>query len=126
MKVKIENSWKHELKKIFDSRFFYTITKAIKKEYKSNEVYPKGSDIFNAFNLCPFDKLKVVIIGQDPYHGPNQADGLAFSVSSNQKIPPSLLNIHKEISSDLDESFNYFGDLSYRINTIWFGWKVFF
>ena len=93
MKVKIENSWKRELKKIFDSRFFYTITKAIKKEYKSNEVYPKGSDIFNAFNLCPFDKLKVVIIGQDPYHGYGQANGLCFSVNSNIKIPPSLKNI---------------------------------
>ena len=112
MKVKIENSWKRELKKIFDSRFFYTITKAIKKEYKSNEVYPKGSDIFNAFNLCPFDKLKVVIIGQDPYHGYGQANGLCFSVNSNIKIPPSLKNIYKELKFNYsDFTFND-GDLS--------------
>lgn len=112
MKVKIENSWKRELKKIFDSRFFYTITKAIKKEYKSNEVYPKGSDIFNAFNLCPFDKLKVVIIGQDPYHGYGQANGLCFSVNSNIKIPPSLKNIYKELKYNYsDFTFND-GDLS--------------
>ena len=112
MKVKIENSWKRELKKIFDSRFFYTITKAIKKEYKSNEVYPKGSDIFNAFNLCPFNKLKVVIIGQDPYHGYGQANGLCFSVNSNIKIPPSLKNIYKELKYNYsDFTFND-GDLS--------------
>ncbi|MAR85118.1 MAG: uracil-DNA glycosylase [Cytophagia bacterium] len=112
MKVKIENSWKHELKKIFDSRFFYTITKAIKKEYKSNEVYPKGSDIFNAFNLCPFDKLKVVIIGQDPYHGYGQANGLCFSVNSNIKIPPSLKNIYKELKYNYSDFTFKDGDLS--------------
>ena len=112
MKVKIENSWKRELKKIFDSRFFYTITKAIKKEYKSNEVYPKGSDIFNAFNLCPFDKLKVVIIGQDPYHGYGQANGLCFSVNSNIKIPPSLKNIYKELKYNYSDFTFRDGDLS--------------
>ena len=112
MKVKIENSWKRELKKIFDSRFFYTITKAIKKEYKSNEVYPKGSDIFNAFNLCPFDKLKVVIIGQDPYHGYGQANGLCFSVNSNIKIPPSLKNIYKELKYNYSDFTFKDGDLS--------------
>ena len=112
MKVKIENSWKRELKKIFDSRFFYTITKAIKKEYKSNEVYPKGSDIFNAFNLCPFNKLKVVIIGQDPYHGYGQANGLCFSVNSNIKIPPSLKNIYKELKYNYSDFTFKDGDLS--------------
>ena len=112
MKVKIENSWNHELKKIFTSRFFYTITEAIKKEYKSNEVYPKGSYIFNAFNLCPFDKLKVVIIGQDPYHGFGQANGLCFSVNSNIKIPPSLKNIYKELKNNYSDFTFKDGDLS--------------
>ena len=112
MKVKIENSWNHELKKIFTSSFFYNITEAIKKEYKSNEVYPKGSDIFNAFNLCPFDKLKVVIIGQDPYHGFGQANGLCFSVNSNIKIPPSLKNIYKELKNNYSDFTFKDGDLS--------------
>tara|TARA_B100000214_G_scaffold159946_1_gene114781 strand:+ start:481 stop:1143 length:663 start_codon:yes stop_codon:yes gene_type:complete len=112
LKVKIENSWKHELKKIFTSRFFYNITEAIKKEYKSNEVYPKGSNIFNAFNLCPFDKLKVVIIGQDPYHGFGQANGLCFSVNSNIKIPPSLKNIYKELKNNYSDFAFKDGDLS--------------
>ena len=83
MKVKIEKTWERELNKIFNSNFFKDLTNNIRNEYKNFDIYPPGKDIFNAFNLCPFDKINVVILGQDPYHGINQANGLCFSVKYN-------------------------------------------
>ncbi len=101
MDVKIEESWKKVLSDEFNSEYFNRITEFIKNEYKSTLVYPPASKIFQAFNLCPFEKVKVVILGQDPYHGPNQAHGLSFSVEKGQPKPPSLINIYKELESDL-------------------------
>ena len=101
MDVKIEESWKKVLQKEFDEKYFEDLTGFVKSEYKKSTVYPPAKFIFNAFELTPFDKVKVVILGQDPYHGPNQANGLAFSVNDEVKIPPSLVNIYKEIESDL-------------------------
>jgi len=101
MDVKIEESWKQRLTKEFDKDYFIKLTDFVRDEYKSTTVYPPGKLIFNAFNLCPFDKVKVVIIGQDPYHGPGQAQGLCFSVNDGIPFPPSLVNIFKEIQEDL-------------------------
>ena len=101
MDVKIDPSWKERLKEEFDKDYFIRLTEFVKQEYKVTTVYPPGSLIFNAFNLCPIDRLKAVIIGQDPYHGPGQAHGLCFSVLDGVEFPPSLINIFKEISSDL-------------------------
>jgi uracil-DNA glycosylase len=101
MEVKIETTWKAKLREEFEKEYFIKLSEFIKNEYKSNIVYPPGSLIFNAFNLCPFDKVKAVIIGQDPYHGPGQAHGLCFSVRDSVSFPPSLLNIFKEIELDL-------------------------
>ena len=81
MDVKIEESWKKELAKEFEKDYFIKLTEFVREEYRTTKVYPPGNLIFNAFNLCPFDKVKVVIIGQDPYHGPGQAHGLCFSVN---------------------------------------------
>ena len=91
--VKIEQSWKALLQEEFDKPYFAELTEFVRAEYKSYRIYPPGSQIFNAFNLCPFDKVKVVIIGQDPYHGPGQAHGLCFSVQEGVEPPPSLKNI---------------------------------
>jgi uracil-DNA glycosylase len=101
MDVKIEESWKIRLKEEFHKDYFLKLTAFIKEEYKTKTIYPPGSLIFNAFNLCPFDKVKAIIIGQDPYHGPGQAHGLCFSVRDGVGFPPSLLNIFKEIESDI-------------------------
>jgi len=101
MDVKIESTWKVKLKDEFDKDYFIKLSEFIKEEYKTKTVYPPGSLIFNAFNLCPFEKVKAVIIGQDPYHGPGQAHGLCFSVKDGVGFPPSLINIFKEIESDL-------------------------
>jgi uracil-DNA glycosylase len=102
MDVKIENSWKtHLLQDEFDQPYFKSLTDFIRNEYQQQTVYPKGSLIFNAFNQCPFDQVKVVIIGQDPYHEPGQAHGLCFSVQDGVSLPPSLQNIFQEIQSDL-------------------------
>ena len=102
MKVKIDSTWEKELIEVFNSDFFIELTKNVRNEYKKYKVFPQGKNIFNAFNLCPFDELKVVILGQDPYHGPGQAHGLSFSVEKDRKIPPSLRNIYKELSNDLN------------------------
>ena len=99
--VKIEDSWKKLLIEEFDKPYFKEMAEFIRNEYKSKTIYPKGKDIFNAFNLTPVNKVKVVIIGQDPYHGANQAHGLCFSVLKGVKIPPSLRNIYKEINADI-------------------------
>ncbi len=99
--VKIEPGWKKVLQKEFDESYFEMLTKFVKEEYKNSVVYPPAKFIFNAFELTPFDKVKVVILGQDPYHGPKQANGLAFSVNDGITTPPSLVNIYKEIETDL-------------------------
>lgn len=101
MKVNIEPSWAETLKGEFDKDYFVRLTQFVREEYNNNTCYPPGNEIFNAFNLCPVDKVKVVIIGQDPYHGPGQAEGLCFSVKTGIDLPPSLVNIFKEIKADI-------------------------
>ncbi len=101
MEVKIEQSWKTKLNNEFESDYFIKLSAFVKSEYQSGPVYPPGSLIFNAFNMCPFQSVKAVIIGQDPYHGPGQAHGLCFSVRDDVGFPPSLVNIFKEIKMDL-------------------------
>ncbi|HUX57625.1 MAG TPA: uracil-DNA glycosylase [Bacteroidales bacterium] len=111
MDVKIDNSWKTKLKDEFDKEYFANLSEFVKDEYKHKTVYPPGSLIFNAFNLCPFDKVKAVIIGQDPYHGSGQAHGLCFSVRDGVSFPPSLINIFKEIEMDMGISRPRTGNL---------------
>lgn len=111
MDVKIEPSWKLKLKDEFEKEYFIKLSEFVKNEYKSNTIYPPGSLIFNSFNLCPFDKVKAVIVGQDPYHGQGQAHGLCFSVRDGISYPPSLINIFKEIESDLKISRPKSGNL---------------
>ncbi|MCX6302932.1 MAG: uracil-DNA glycosylase [Bacteroidia bacterium] len=101
MDVLIESSWKSRLSPEFEKEYFIRLSEFVKDEYRTKTIFPPGSLIFNAFNLCPFDKIKAVIIGQDPYHGPGQAHGLCFSVRESVEFPPSLVNIFKEIESDL-------------------------
>lgn len=101
MDVKIEESWKVLLKDEFEKPYFSELIHFVKNEYASNRIFPQGKLIFNAFNHCPVDKTKVVILGQDPYHGPGQAHGLSFSVPEGIEQPPSLQNIFKEIHNDL-------------------------
>lgn len=112
MKVKIEKSWLNELDYIFKKNFFINLIHKVKEEYKSYEIYPEGKNIFNAFELCPFNNVKVVILGQDPYHGKNQANGLSFSVNKNINIPPSLKNIFKELKHNYPDIKFKDGDLS--------------
>lgn len=112
MDVKIEPSWKNVLQPEFEKPYFETLTSFVKKEYQSQQVFPPGNELFNAFNLCPFESVKVVIIGQDPYHGPGQAHGLCFSVRDGVKFPPSLRNIFKEINNDLGVAVPESGDLT--------------
>ena len=101
MSVKINESWKKLLDSEFNSEYFKNLIAFIKEDYSKSTCYPKGSQIFNAFDFCPINDLKVVIIGQDPYHGVDQANGLCFSVNKGISHPPSLINIFKEIQSDL-------------------------
>ncbi len=103
MEVKIDPLWKEVLKDEFGKDYFKTLAKFVRSEYKHAIVYPPPKDIFRAFNLCPFDKVKVVILGQDPYHGPGQANGLCFAVGEKVPLPPSLQNIFKEIEHDLGQ-----------------------
>lgn len=112
MDVKIEPSWKDVLKSEFEKPYFLQLADFVKNEYQTQMVFPPGKEIFNAFNLCPFDKVKVVIIGQDPYHGPGQAHGLCFSVRDGVDFPPSLRNIFKEIHNDLGAPVPLSGDLT--------------
>ena len=100
MNVQIEESWKKRLATEFEKPYFAQLIEFVRHEYQTTVCYPPGKLIFNAFNLCPFDKVKVVIIGQDPYHGPGQAHGLCFSVNDGVPFPPSLQNIFKEIQND--------------------------
>jgi len=101
MDVRIESSWKARLENEFNKPYFTKLSGFVKNEYATKTVYPPGALIFNAFNTCPFDKVRVVIIGQDPYHGVGQAHGLCFSVREGVDLPPSLINIYKEIENDL-------------------------
>ena len=100
MQVKIEESWREVLQPQFDSVYFEMLTTFVRRAYQTTTVYPPGSKIFEAFNRTPFDKVKVVILGQDPYHGPNQAHGLCFSVQDGIQPPPSLINIYKELQKE--------------------------
>jgi len=101
MDVRIEESWKKRLEGEFHKEYFTKLAEFVKEEYRTKTIYPPGSLIFNAFNLCPFERVKAVIIGQDPYHGPGQAHGLCFSVREGVGYPPSLVNIFREIETDL-------------------------
>lgn len=112
MNVQIEPSWKEQLAPEFEKPYFGQLTGAVRQEYQAGTCYPPGKLIFNAFNLCPFDQAKVVIIGQDPYHEPGQAHGLSFSVQEGVMFPPSLQNIFKEIEQDLGTPVPKSGDLS--------------
>ncbi|KAA6336502.1 Uracil-DNA glycosylase [termite gut metagenome] len=112
MNVQIEESWRLRLQPEFEKDYFRILTDFVKSEYQQYTIYPPGKLIFNAFNLCPFDKVKVVIIGQDPYHGPGQAHGLCFSVSDGVPFPPSLVNIFKEIKNDIGTDAPRIGDLT--------------
>jgi uracil-DNA glycosylase len=112
MNVQIEPSWKQYLQPEFETSYFKQLTDAVRQEYKNGPCYPPGHLIFNAFNLTPFDKVKVVIIGQDPYHEPGQAMGLSFSVPEGVIMPPSLVNIFKEIHDDLGKPMPTNGDLT--------------
>ena len=103
MDVQIAESWKKRLAAEFDKEYFAQLVNFVKSEYTNYRVFPKGRQIFSAFDYCGFDELKVVIIGQDPYHGEGQANGLCFSVNDGVKMPPSLVNIFKEIKDDLDK-----------------------
>ena len=111
MNVQIEESWKTHLEPEFEKDYFRTLTEFVRSEYSQYQIFPPGKLIFNAFNLCPFDKVKVVIIGQDPYHGPGQAHGLCFSVNDGVAFPPSLVNIFKEINNDLGKPVPTSGNL---------------
>ena len=114
MDVKIEESWKRELATEFDKDYFRKLTDFVRAEYLSGRaIYPKAKNIFNAFNLCPIDNVRVVIIGQDPYHEPGQAMGLCFSVPTGVANPPSLQNIYREIESDLGRPSSTNGDLTH-------------
>lgn len=113
MDVKIESSWKEALKDEFQKSYFEQIVMSLKHEKASGKIiYPPGNLIFNAFDKTPFDKVKVVILGQDPYHGPGQAHGLCFSVQKGVKPPPSLVNIYKEMNTDLGIPIADTGDLT--------------
>jgi len=101
MDVKIEESWKKQLQEEFEKPYFKQLTNFVRSEYTSQIIYPPAKLIFNAFDQCPFENIKVVILGQDPYHGPGQAHGLCFSVNDGIDFPPSLRNIFKEIQNDL-------------------------
>lgn len=113
MEVKLEPSWKSALEGEFDKEYFTKLASFVKNEYQTETVYPAPKFIFRAFELTPFDNVKVVILGQDPYHGPGQANGLSFAVNDGVTLPPSLRNIFQEVESDLGKSIeNRSGDLS--------------
>jgi len=116
MDITIEASWKKVLSTEFEKPYFHELTKAVKQEYTSHTCYPKGKAIFSAFDACPFRDVKVVILGQDPYHGINQANGMCFSVQKGIALPPSLVNIYKELVNDIGISYPQHGDLSHWAN----------
>lgn len=110
--VKIDPTWKKALESEFNKAYWKSLTKNIRHQYETVIVYPRARNIFHAFDLCPLDKVKVVIVGQDPYHGFNQANGLSFSVNDGMALPPSLKNIYQEINNDLGIVPSSSGDLS--------------
>jgi uracil-DNA glycosylase len=111
MEVSLEGSWKQRLEKEFDKPYFHELVTFVKNAYSSQVCYPLGKNIFNTFESCPFENVKVVILGQDPYHGPGQAHGLSFSVPEGIKPPPSLVNMFKEINRDLNIEIPKSGNL---------------
>ncbi|MBR9853969.1 MAG: uracil-DNA glycosylase [Algicola sp.] len=113
MDVNIEPSWKTQLQHEFEKPYFKELAAFVRQEYQQGTCYPKGKDIFSAFDHCPFQETKVVIIGQDPYHGPNQANGLCFSVKDGIPHPPSLVNIFKEIKVDTGKPYPESGNLEH-------------
>lgn len=112
MNVQIESTWRQVLSPEFEKPYFLRLTEFVRGEYRATTCYPPGKSIFNAFNLCPFDQVKVVLIGQDPYHEPGQAVGLCFSVNDGIPYPPSLQNIFKEIQADLGGAVPSTGNLT--------------
>lgn len=110
--VQIEDSWKSALKDEFAKPYWANLTEFVRSEYLSKTIYPPAKMVFHAFNACPIDKIKVVIVGQDPYHGPSQANGLSFAVNDGIPLPPSLKNMYKEIRNDLKIEPLQSGDLS--------------
>lgn len=113
MEVRLEESWKKQLEDEFEKGYFIELTKFVRESYRTNIVYPPPKNIFRALELTPFDRVKAVILGQDPYHGRGQANGLSFAVGSDVKIPPSLQNIFKEIESDVGQKLIHTnGDLT--------------
>ena len=113
MDVKIEASWKEVLKDEFDKDYFIRLVQFVKEDYTKHTVFPKGKDIFNAFEFCPFQAVKVVVLGQDPYYGEGQAHGLCFSVPDGVASPPSLVNIYKELNSDIGKAIPKSGNLEH-------------
>lgn len=111
MDVTISPSWRKALQAEFDAPYFSQLVTFVHDEYRQHRCYPPGSQIFNAFNLCPYEEVKVVLLGQDPYHGPGQAEGLCFSVADGVLFPPSLRNIFKEISEDIGTPIPQSGSL---------------
>ncbi|MBR5843249.1 MAG: uracil-DNA glycosylase [Bacteroidaceae bacterium] len=111
MNVRIEESWKTRLQEEFDKPYFANLTQFVRNEYASGVVYPPGNEMFAAFDACPFEQVRVVILGQDPYHEPGQAHGLCFSVNDGVQFPPSLVNIFKEIESDMGKPMPRSGNL---------------
>jgi uracil-DNA glycosylase len=116
MEVKIEPSWQKILQKEFDQPYFEQLVKFVKEEYATQTIFPPAGQIFNAFNSCPFNDVRVVILGQDPYHGAGQAHGLCFSVNDGVPFPPSLLNICKEMADDMGKPMPASGNLQYLAN----------
>ena len=110
--VRIEPSWKDALAEEFVQEYFKDLSSFVREEYLTQKVYPPPKEVFRAFDLCPFDQVKVVIVGQDPYHGKGQANGLSFAVDTSVRNPPSLQNIFKEIQNDLGVTPKNSGDLS--------------
>ena len=112
MNVVISESWKSILSQEFEKSYFSQLTRFVRSEYKRYTCYPKGNEIFSAFDRCSFEDVKVVILGQDPYHGAGQANGLCFSVHESVPHPPSLMNIYKELEQDIGKPYPVSGDLS--------------
>lgn len=112
MNVKIEESWRIRLQEEFDKPYFIKLTQWVRQQYRTEQIFPPGKEIFAAFDASPYDKTKVVIIGQDPYHGEGQANGLCFSVKPDIQMPPSLINIFKEVRDDIGTPIPENGDLT--------------
>lgn len=113
MDVRIESSWKDKMREEFEKPYFKALTDFVRKEYRTKQIFPPAGKIFAAFDACPFDKVKVVILGQDPYHDVGQANGLCFSVADNVPLPPSLINIFREIKEDLGKEMPVSGNLNH-------------